>query len=111
MAELVDETHGIQRAGVHLAFGVGDTPVFRFAQRIEREGKPASGTQVGEKNIAGIAEQEVADVQPLAKRPRDMKLHGVYSSKNADGQGTFPGQTAHTEGISRRAPARDRRRT
>ncbi len=109
MAEFVDKPHGIQGAGVDLAFGIGNTPVFPFAQRIECESEPASGSKVRKDDIAGIAEEEVADVQPRAKRPRDMKLH-VCTPPTA-GARQISWQAEHFEGISPAPSARERHRT
>ena len=71
VAQLVDETHGEERAGVVRAGWVG----VRSAGLIERRGQLAAGSHVGEDSVAGIAEEQVVDLGGFANCAGDVKFH------------------------------------
>ena len=74
MAKFVDEAHGEKRACVDGLRRDG-TRVFRLAHFTQTLGESAAGGHVREDDIAGKAEQQVAQVEPLPDGARDVKFH------------------------------------
>ena len=71
VAELVDEAHGEEGAGVEGAGGIGVGPA-HFVQRV---GQLPARRHVGEDDVARIAKQEVVDLGCFANGAGDVEFH------------------------------------
>ncbi len=71
VGELVDEAHGEEGAGVVRACGVG----VRAARFVQRFGELAARGDVGEDDVAGVAEEQVVDLGCFADGAGDVKFH------------------------------------
>jgi hypothetical protein len=70
VGELVDEAHGEEGAGVEGGGGVGVGVGF-----IEGCGEAARGGDIGEDDVAGVAEEEVVDLGRFADGAGDVEFH------------------------------------
>ena len=71
MAGLVDEAHGVERAGMDGAIGMD----LRVAHLVHAVGKLAAGGHVGKNDVSGIREERLRELIAFARVPRNMKFH------------------------------------
>jgi hypothetical protein len=77
VAELVDEPHGEERTGIECAGGIG----VGAAGLVEPLGQLAAGRDVGEDDVAAVAEELVVDLGCVTNGPRDVEFHQSNASK------------------------------